>query len=94
MPLFLKLMSEREFSDLKLSRVECEHCGAVWINGQHRWKTGNTSENSEVDLAGLVCNTPYGNPTLCKNPAKGKEGGDTWERRLAEIDRLLKETET
>ena len=24
--------------------------------------------------------------TLCKNPARGKEGGDTWEKRLSEID--------
>lgn len=79
-------MSDRELSDLKLERVECGHCGAVWINGQHRWQTGCTSETSELDLAGLVCNTHYGNPQLCKNPARGKEGGDTWEKRLSFLD--------
>jgi RNA polymerase sigma factor (sigma-70 family) len=46
-------MFEREFSDLKLEREECEHCGAVWINGQHRWSTGCSSHSSELDLAGL-----------------------------------------
>ena len=82
-------MSEKETSDLSISRVECEHCGAVWINGQHYWKTGATG--NETDLAGLVCNTPYGDPNRCVNPEKGKEGGDTWEKRLQEIDRLLEE---
>ena len=81
-------MSEREFSDLKIERVECEHCGATWINGQHRWNTGCTSNNSELDLAGLVCNTPHGDPNLCKNPARGKEGGDTWEKRFAFLQNL------
>ena len=47
----------QELSDLKLTRSECTKCGAVWINGQHVWRgTGNTTENSELDLAGLVCN--------------------------------------
>lgn len=87
-------MSEREFSDLKIERVECEHCGAVWINGQHRWKTGCTSETSELDLAGLVCNTPYGNPERCKNPERGKEGGDTWEKRLAFLQTLEEDSQS
>ena len=91
MPFILKTMSEKETSDLSMTRVECEHCGAVWINGQHRWQTGCTSKNSELDLAGLVCNTPYGNPELCVNPEKGKEGGDTWESRLSFLDNWTKE---
>lgn len=70
-------------SDLSLSRQECSHCGAVWINGKHYWSgTANTSDTSELDLAGLVCNTPYGNPRECINPKRGQEGGDSWVKRL------------
>ena len=33
---------DRELSDLKLERKECEKCGAQWVNGQHVWRgTGN-----------------------------------------------------
>ena len=50
----------RELSDLTLDRKECEKCGATWINGQHVWRgTGNTSDSSEADLAGLVCNKAW-----------------------------------
>ena len=50
-----------EFSNLKLERKECEKCGATWINGTHVWRgTGVSSDSSELDLAGLVCNK-YGN---------------------------------
>ena len=78
-----------EFSDFSLSRVECEKCGATWINGQHVWRgTGGSSENSEIDLAGLVCNK-YGNDQ-CINPMKGKDGGQTWEYRAGYIDGMLK----
>ena len=65
----------------------CEKCGAHWINGQLYWSTGAKGE--ELDLAGLVCNN-YGNEQ-CINPCRGQEGGQTWEKRLAEIDRLLEE---
>ena len=93
MPFTSKTMTDKETSDLSMTRVECEHCGAVWINGQHRWQTGCTSKNSELDLAGLVCNTPHGNPKLCVNPEKGKEGGDTWESRLSFLDNWTMEME-
>ena len=85
-------MSEetRELSDLTLDRKECEKCGATWINGQHVWRgTGNTSDSSELDLAGLVCNK-LGN-YQCINPMKGKEGGQTWEYRAGYIDGMISE---
>ena len=81
---------DKQFSDLKLERKECGKCGAIWINGKHRWRgTGNTSDNSELDLAGLVCNK-YGNEE-CINPMKGNDGGQTWEYRRGMIDGMLKE---
>ena len=83
-------MTDKEMSDLSFSRKECEKCGAVWINGQHVWRgTGNITQNSELDLAGLVCNQ-LGDQN-CINPAKGLEGGDTWEDRLARLGLLEKE---
>jgi ribosomal protein S27AE len=82
--------SDREFSDLKLERKECPKCGAVWMNGEHRWRTGNSG--NELDLAGLVCNQ-NGDET-CINPKKGEIGGQTWEDRLetitAELSKLHK----
>ena len=82
--------SDREFSDLKLERKECPKCGAVWMNGEHRWRTGNSG--NELDLAGLVCNQ-NGDET-CINPKKGQTGGQTWEDRLetitAELSKLQK----
>ena len=74
---------EREFSDLKMDRVECPKCGATWINGQHRW-SGTGTLGSEADLAGLVCND-HGD-FQCINPAKGQEGGDTWEKRMEDLN--------
>ncbi len=67
-------------------RVECEKCGAVWLNGQLRWRTGQ--EGKEIDLAGLVCNN-YGDHT-CINPRKGFDGGQTWEYRRGFIDGAMK----
>ena len=82
-------MAERELSDLKRDRKECPKCEAVWINGKHVWRgTGNTSDNSEMDLAGLVCNK-YGDHT-CINPKKGEIGGDTWEYRSGYIDGMIR----
>ena len=78
----------RELSDLKLERKECPKCQAVWINGQHVWSgTGNTSKNSELDLAGLVCNN-LGDHT-CINPKKGELGGEAWEYRAGCIDGMI-----
>ena len=74
----------KELSDLKLERKECPKCGAVWMNGEHYWKTG--SKGNEYDLAGLVCNQ-LGDKT-CINPMKGKEGGDTWEKRLEFLTKM------
>ena len=81
------MSTERELSDLILTRKECPKCGAVWINDEHRWSgTGNLG--SELDLAGLVCNE-YGDEQ-CINPLKGKEGGDTWDKRLEDLDKFGK----
>ena len=78
-----------EFSNLKLERKECEKCGATWINGTHVWRgTGASSDSSELDLAGLVCNK-HGDDQ-CINPLKGKEGGQTWEYRSGYIDGMIK----
>ena len=78
--------SDREFSELKLERKECEKCQAVWINGQHIW--GGTGETgNELDLAGLVCNKLGDH--RCINPAKGQDGGQTWEYRAGYIDGMI-----
>jgi len=80
---------DRQFSDLKLERKECEKCGATWVNGVHVWRgTGSSSDSSELDLAGLVCNQ-NGNHQ-CINPKKGQTGGQTWEYRAGFIDGMLK----
>ena len=70
-------------TDLKLERVECSHCGAVWINGEHRWG-GTMNRGDELDLAGLVCNKL--GDERCINPMKGQVGGDTWEKRMEDLD--------
>jgi hypothetical protein len=80
-------MSDKETSDLSLSRVECEKCGAIWINGKHYWGTG--AVGNEKDLAGLVCQN-HGNEQ-CINPQKDAEGGDTWEKRLGDITQMLED---
>lgn len=83
-------MSDREFSDLSLSRAECPKCGAVWINGEHRW-SGTGVKGNELDLAGLVCNRL--GDFQCINPARGKGGGDTWDKRLEDLDQFAGEHE-
>lgn len=80
-------MSENETSDFSLKREQCAKCGAVWLNGQHYWHTGMVG--NEVDLASLVCQN-YGDEH-CINPQKHAEGGDTWEKRLQDIDKLIDE---
>ncbi len=45
------MASEKQFSDLSMSRVECPKCGATWINGQFRW-SGTGKLGNEKDLAG------------------------------------------
>lgn len=76
---------DREISDLSLERKECPKCGAIWINDQHYW-SGNGKKGNELDLAGLVCNK-YGDDS-CINPARGLDGGDTWEKRFASFEEL------
>lgn len=73
----------KELSDLKINRKECPKCGAVWINGEHRW-IGTGKKGNELDLAGLVCNK-LGDDT-CINPKKGLDGGDTWNKRFEELN--------
>ena len=71
-------------SSLSINRKECPKCGAVWLNGVHFWSTG--SKGNDLDLAGLVCNTIQSD--LCINEMKGSEGGDTWAKRRALMDKL------
>lgn len=78
-------MDDKELSDLTMSRAECPKCGAIWINGEHRW-SGTAAKGNELDLAGLVCNK-LGN-YQCINPKKGQEGGDTWARRLEDLEKM------
>jgi hypothetical protein len=60
----------------------CPKCGACWIGGQHFW-AGTNKKGNELDLAGLVCNK-FGDDS-CINPCKGKDGGDTWEKRFEDL---------
>lgn len=68
----------------------CQRCSSRWIpqpdgTHQHVWANGNMGtapgKQSELDLAGLVCNR-FGNE-LCINPCKGRQGGQTFESRMA-----------
>jgi len=77
------MTNDKELSDLKLERKECPKCGAIWINGEHRWATG--AMGNELDLAGLVCNKL--GDTQCINPVRGQDGGDTWAKRLEELEK-------
>ncbi len=78
-------------SEFDIERKECAHCGAVWLDGKHMWRgTCATTPTSELDLASLVCNTPYGKPDQCINPKRGKEGGDTWQKRGEDLGIYLK----
>jgi len=83
-------MTDKQLSDLVLERKECAKCGAVWINGQHRW-SGTASMGSEIDLAGLVCNKL--GDSQCINPMKGNETGDTWKKRLEFLDKLSEDAD-
>ena len=82
-------MDDRHLSDLRLERKECEKCGATWVNGKHVFRgTAASYPDSELDLAGLVCNK-LGNHQ-CINPKKGQDGGQTWEYRAGFIDGMIK----
>ena len=77
------MTDDRELSDLKLERKECPKCGAVWINGQHYW-SGTGNKGNDLDLAGLVCNKL--GDDRCINPCRGQEGGDTWAKRMEDLE--------
>ena len=77
------MTDDRELSDLKLERKECPKCGAVWINGQHYW-SGTGNKGNELDLAGLVCNNL--GDDQCINPVRGQDGGDTWAKRMEDLE--------
>ena len=81
--------NDREFSDLTMSRAECPKCGATWINGEHRW-SGTGVKGSRVRSCWIsICNKL--SDFQCINPSKGKDGGDNWERRLADLDKFAKD---
>ncbi|MBT5106976.1 MAG: hypothetical protein HOM20_12405, partial [Porticoccaceae bacterium] len=50
--------------------------------------TAASYDNSELDLAGLVCNK-LGNEQ-CINPKKGQDGGQTWAYRAGFVDGAIK----
>ena len=64
----------------------CPRCGAHWLDGQLFW-SGTGKKASELDLAGLVCNAV--SDPACINPGKGREGGDTWAKRMARVSQLF-----
>mgnify|MGYP003140704985 FL=1 len=82
-------MSDKQVSDLKIDRVECPKCGAIWLNGQHTWSTG--MKGDEETLSNLVCSIK--DSFQCINP-KHKKGHiygdkDTWEKRRKFIDQHM-----
>jgi hypothetical protein len=77
------MTNDKELSDLSLDRKECPKCGALWLNGQHYW-SGTGVKGNDLDLAGLVCNK-LGDDT-CINPCRGQDGGDTWAKRLEDLE--------
>ena len=66
----------------------CNTCGAHWVNDQLYWQTGKPGK--DLDLAGLVCNR-LAPEKPCINPARGMQGGITWEQRQAIADRIIEE---
>jgi hypothetical protein len=68
----------------------CPVCEARWISGQHYWATGRPGgQNSEKDLAGLVCNST--SKPGCINPCKGDETGDSWKKRQDRMNIISEE---
>ena len=59
-------------------------CGFNFIHPATRFPV--TIEGSELDLAGLVCNKLGDHQ--CINPMKGKDGGDTWVKRLEDLEKM------
>ena len=73
-----------------MDNKECPKCGATWIDGEHYW-SGTGKKGSELDLAGLVCNS-FGDET-CINPCMGMEGGVTWEERWTSLQKITDDSE-
>ena len=84
------MTESKELSDLKLDRKECPKCGAIWLAGQHYW-SGTGAKGNDLDLAGLVCNKL--GDVQCINPVKGQDGGDTWDKRMKDLERFGEEKE-
>jgi len=71
---------------------QCSICGANWIDKQHYW-SGTGKKGNELDLAGLVCNNLTDEKKQnCANPRLGEKGGQTWAKRLTQIDNALEES--
>ena len=71
---------ERKFSKLSIDRTDCPRCGAIWLNGEHVWSTGN--KGCERTLSNLVCSKVK--DPRCINPQRKDTkwlGYDTWEKR-------------
>jgi hypothetical protein len=62
-------MSDKELSDLSFNREECPKCGAVWLNGNHIWRTGN--KGNEETLHNLVCSRTNDPQCINKKYKKG-----------------------
>ena len=79
-------MTEKETSNLSIDRKECSKCGAVWLNGQHRWHTGSIGDNKTLSnlVCGLVESSECINPEHKKGHIYGES--DTWEKRRKFID--------
>ena len=77
------MTESKGLSDLSLDRKECPKCGAIWLGGQHYW-SGTGVKGNDLDLAGLVCNQLADD--RCINPCRGQEGGDTWAKRMEDLE--------
>ena len=80
---------DKDFSELNMERKECPKCGAVWLNGQHIWRTGCVGDNKT--LSNLVCSLVESpdciNPEHIKGHIYGEK--DTWEKRTRFLDQNL-----
>ena len=82
---------DKELSDLSFSRVECPRCGAIWMNGQHYWHTGQKGD--EETLSNLVCGLKDFHDCLNPSHKSGHIYGekDTWEKRSGIIKKISQE---
>lgn len=79
-----------ETTNKSVESKECPLCGAIWLNGQHYWKTGMVGDPET--LSNLVCGLK--DSPQCINPVH-KTGHiygekDTWEKRRSFIDGQLR----